>query len=138
MVPLETDVTASLTRLDALARLMDSAFEIPGTGIRFGLDAIVGLLPGIGDAISSAVSIYLIKEARRLGAPRLLVGRMMWNVVVDTAVGSVPVAGDMFDVIFRANLKNMALLRTHLEKYGVSRSGAVIEGEYNPGLGIRG
>ena len=130
MVPLEPDVTASLKRLDALARLMDSAFEIPGTGIRFGLDAVVGLLPGIGDALSSAVSIYLVKEARRLGAPRHLVGCMMWNVVVDTAVGSVPVAGDLFDVMFRANLKNMALLRAHLDKSSSSRAGTVIEGQY--------
>ena len=134
MAPMETDLTASLRRLDALARLMDSAFEIPGTGIRFGLDAVVGLVPGIGDALSSVVSFYLIKEARRLGAPRFLVGRMLWNVLVDTAVGSVPVAGDLFDVMFRANLKNMSLLRSHLEKSGVgpasATAGKVIDGEF--------
>ena len=124
------DVEGSLRRLDALARLMDSAFVIPGTTIRFGLDGLIGLIPGIGDLIASTVSLYLVQEARRLGAPRWLIARMIWNVAVDTFVGSVPVVGDIFDVMFRANLANMSLLRSHLEKKGSLVQGPVIDAEF--------
>ena len=122
----------SLARLEALARLMDSAFVIPGTSVRMGLDGLIGLLPVAGDLIAGLVSSYLIWEARQLGASRWVIGRMMANTALDTLVGAVPVVGDAFDVLFRANLKNMALLRRHLEKRGLSRSGAtgpIIEGE---------
>lgn len=125
------DVEGSLRRLDSLARLMDSAFVIPGTTIRFGLDGLVGLMPGIGDLIASTVSLYLVREARRLGAPRWLIARMIWNVAVDTFVGSVPVVGDIFDVMFRANLANMSLLRSHLEKKGSLVQGPVIDAEFS-------
>ena len=110
---------------------MDSAFVIPGTTIRFGLDGLVGLMPGIGDLIASTVSLYLVREARRLGAPRWLIARMIWNVAVDTFVGSVPVVGDIFDVMFRANLANMALLRSHLENKGSLVRGPVIGAEFS-------
>lgn len=121
----------SLARLEALAKLMDGAFVIPGTGIRMGLDGIIGLIPGIGDAISGIISSYLIWEARQLGAPRWLIARMVANTALDTLIGAIPVAGDVFDVMFRANLKNMALLRRHLEKKGWSdTTGRVIEGDY--------
>jgi hypothetical protein len=119
----------ALVRLEALARLMDSAFVIPGTNIRMGLDGLIGLLPVAGDLVAGLVSSYLIWEARRLGASRWVLGRMMANTALDTLVGAVPVVGDAFDVLFRANLKNMALLRRHLEKRGMTRAGAVIEGE---------
>jgi hypothetical protein len=121
----------SLVRLEALARLMDSAFVIPGTSIRMGLDGLIGLVPVAGDLIAGVVSSYLIWEARQLGASRWVIGRMMANTALDTLVGAVPVVGDAFDVLFRANLKNMALLRRHLEKRGMARPGAgpVIEGE---------
>jgi Domain of unknown function (DUF4112) len=121
----------SLARLEALARLMDSAFVIPGTSIRMGLDGLIGLVPVAGDLIAGLVSSYLIWEARQLGASRWVIGRMMANTALDTLVGAVPVVGDAFDVLFRANLKNMALLRRHLERRGMTRAGAgpVIEGE---------
>jgi hypothetical protein len=120
----------ALARLEGMARLMDSAFVIPGTGIRMGLDGLIGLLPVAGDLIAGLVSSYLIWEARQLGASRWVLGRMMANTALDTLVGAVPVLGDAFDVLFRANLKNMALLRRHLEKRGMSRAaGPVIEGE---------
>ena len=124
-------VAESLARLDALARIMDSAFVIPGTNIRMGLDAIIGLLPVGGDILGGLISSYLIWEARRLGAPRLLLARMAANTLIDTTLGSIPVLGDMFDVIFRANMKNMALLRGHLEKTGQlgSRASLTIDGE---------
>ena len=105
-----------IARIDALATLLDTAFVIPGTQIRFGLDALIGLVPGIGDAITTVMSLYIVSEARSLGAPPLLVARMIANVVFDGVVGAVPLVGDAFDVVFRANRRNMALLRGHLDK----------------------
>jgi hypothetical protein len=120
----------SLARLEAVGRLMDGAFVLPGTNIRFGLDAIIGLVPLVGDVISGLVSSYLIWEARQLGAPRWLIARMMGNTFLDTTIGAIPVVGDAFDLLFRANMKNMALLRRHLEKRGFTRAaGPIIEGE---------
>jgi hypothetical protein len=105
-----------IARLDALATLLDTAFVVPGTQIRFGLDALIGLVPGIGDVITTAMALYLVNEARALGAPRLLVARMVANVALDGLVGAVPLVGDAFDVAFRANRRNMALLRDHLDR----------------------
>ena len=120
----------SVARLEALGRLMDGAFVLPGTNIRLGLDAIIGLVPVAGDVISGLVSSYLIWEARQLGAPRWLIARMMANMLLDTTVGAIPVVGDAFDLVFRANMKNMALLRRHMAKRGLTRAaGPVIEGE---------
>jgi hypothetical protein len=120
----------SVARLEALAKLMDGVFVIPGTNIRMGLDAIIGLVPVAGDMLGGLISTYLIWEARRLGAPRWLIARMVANAFLDTTLGAVPILGDAFDVMFRANMKNMALLRKHLEKRGLSRNtGAVIEGQ---------
>lgn len=105
-----------LERLDALASLMDSAIVVPGTSIRFGADALIGLIPGIGDAITAGVSCLIILEARRMGAPRHVVVRMIGNVALDGLVGAIPVVGDIFDVAFRANLRNMRLLRKHFDR----------------------
>jgi Domain of unknown function (DUF4112) len=119
----------SLARLEALAQLMDGAFVIPGTKVRVGLDAIIGLVPIAGDLIASLVSSYLIWEARQLGASRWVIGRMIANTTIDTLFGVVPIVGDAFDVLFRANLKNLALLRRHLEKRGRLGGARIIEGE---------
>ena len=120
----------SVARLEAVGRLMDGAFVLPGTNIRLGLDAIIGLVPVAGDVISGLVSSYLIWEARQLGAPRWLIVRMMANTFLDTTLGVIPLVGDAFDLMFRANMKNMALLRRHMEKRGLTRTaGHVIEGE---------
>lgn len=105
-----------LERLDALASLMDSAIVVPGTNIRLGADAIVGLIPGIGDLVTAGVSCLIILEARRMGAPAHVVARMIGNVAIDGLVGTIPVLGDLFDVAFRANLRNMRLLRKHFER----------------------
>src|SRR3977135_954709 len=99
-----------LARIDALSQLLDTAFIIPGTNIRFGLDALIGLVPGIGDAITQAMSLYLVTQGRAPGAPRLLIARMLANVALDGFVGAIPLVGDAFDVAFRANRRNMALL----------------------------
>ena len=105
-----------LARIDALSQLLDTAFIIPGTGIRFGLDALIGLVPGIGDAITTAMSLlHRERGARALGASPLLIARMLVNVAVDGVVGAVPLVGDAFDVAFRANRRNIALLREHLD-----------------------
>ena len=105
-----------IARLDGLATLLDTAFVIPGTNIRFGIDAMMGLVPGIGDAITTAMSLYIVHEARQLGAPRHLIARMLANVALDGVVGAVPLLGDAFDVMWRANRRNMALLRNHLDR----------------------
>jgi hypothetical protein len=108
-----------LARLDMLASLLDTALVVPGTNIRFGLDAIIGLVPGIGDAITTVVSLYIVHEARQLGAPWHVVSRMLANVALDGVVGAVPVLGDAFDVMWRANRRNVALLRKHCERHGL-------------------
>jgi hypothetical protein len=120
----------SLMRLEGLGKLMDGAFEIPGTNVRIGIDAVIGIVPGIGDVISGLMSSYLIWEARRLGVSKWVMARMVANTMIDTTIGAIPIAGDVFDVMFRANMKNMALLRRHLEKQGYGQQrGPVIEGE---------
>jgi hypothetical protein len=129
MNPNETD--EALRRLEALAKLMDTAFVLPGTNVRFGLDGLIGLVPGIGDLVSGAISSYLIWEARRLGVSKWVLGRMMANTLIDTTIGAIPLAGDFFDVMFKANIKNMALLRRHLERKGASRvPPTIIEGDF--------
>jgi hypothetical protein len=104
---------AALDRIDRLATLLDTAFIVPGTKVRFGVESMLRLVPGIGDAAASALSCYLVFEAHRLGVPRLLFARMVANVLLEGTVGAVPIAGDAFDVFFRANRRNVALLRRH-------------------------
>ncbi|HEX2839845.1 DUF4112 domain-containing protein [Hyphomicrobium sp.] len=118
-------IEASVARIEAVAHLMDDLFAVPGTKIRVGLDSIIGLVPVVGDLISQAISSYIIWEARQLGVSRFTMGRMIANSAIDTVVGIVPFAGDAFDVAFRANRKNLTLLKGHLAKHGhVRRSGA--------------
>ena len=108
------DIDRTLTRLDRLANLLDAAIVVPGTGRRIGLDALLGLIPGIGDAVAGALSLYIVAEGVRLGVPPRLVARMLMNVAIDTGLGSVPLAGDVFDALFQSNRRNLALLRAHL------------------------
>ncbi len=104
-----------LVELDDLARNLDSRWRIPGTEIRFGLDAIAGLIPGVGDVAAALVSAHIVYHAVRIGAPSHVVGRMVGNVAVDTVVGSVPVLGSVFDLFFKANNRNVRLLKRHIE-----------------------
>ena len=111
---------SSLQSLETLARLMDAQFKIPGTEIRFGLDAVIGLIPGIGDLSTFAVSAYMVIVMARKGASGYLVARMILNIVIDAVIGSIPIIGDMFDVSFKANMKNLRLMKAHY-----------VEGKYN-------
>ncbi len=103
-------------RAEFVASLMDNRFRIPGTPLRFGLDGILGLLPGVGDAAGLAMSLWLVAEAARLRAPRRLLARMLINVAVDAGVGTIPVVGDIFDFFWKANRKNADLLRRHVSR----------------------
>jgi hypothetical protein len=105
-----------IARIEALATLLDTAFIVPGTNLRFGFDALIGLVPGIGDAVTTAVSLWLVKEARALGAPGHLVARMLGNIAIDGVVGAVPFLGDAFDLVWKSNRRNLHLLRRHLER----------------------
>lgn len=105
-----------LARLDAVARLLDIAFILPGTNIRYGIDGIIGLIPVVGDIIATALSLWLVREARALGAPWHITARMLGNVAIQGVVGTVPVAGDAFDVLFRANIRNVRLLRRWIDR----------------------
>jgi hypothetical protein len=109
---------AALDRLDMLATAFDTAFILPGTNVRFGVESLLRLVPGIGDAAASALSCYLLYEAHRLGVPKFLFARMVMNVLLEGTVGAVPIAGDAFDVYFRANRRNVALLRAHFARVG--------------------
>jgi Domain of unknown function (DUF4112) len=109
---------AALNRIDMLATMLDTAFILPGTDVRFGVESLLRLLPGAGDVLASALSCYLLYEARRLGVPRLLLARMAGNVVIEAIFGAVPIAGDAFDIFFRANRRNVALLREHFARTG--------------------
>lgn len=109
---------AELDRLDDLADLLDSRFRIPVIDVRFGLDAILGLVPGIGDLAALAPSAYLVWKAREMGVRRGVIGRMALNAGLDFAVGSVPVLGSIWDVFFKANRRNIALLRAEVAGRG--------------------
>ena len=104
----------AIERLERLAFWLDERFRIPGTNWRIGLDGLLGLVPGIGDSATALLSLYLVLEAKRLGVPNGVILRMLANVGLDAAVGSVPLLGDLFDVAFKANRRNMRLLRRHL------------------------
>jgi hypothetical protein len=102
-------------RLERLAWLLDSSLPIPRSNYRIGLEALVGLLPGIGDAIGAALGVYVLAEAARLSAPRSVLLRMAGNTALDALIGMIPLAGDLFDVAWRANTRNVRLLGRYLD-----------------------
>lgn len=110
------DEEALLRQLERLARLLDDQFRIPGTNMRAGWDGIVGLIPGIGDLVTGALSMYILLQARRFKLPRHVQARMLANIGVDAVIGSIPLAGDLFDVAFKANRRNLRLLQGYLER----------------------
>lgn len=101
-------------RIHRLARLLDSQFRIPGTDIRFGLDGILGLIPGAGDTVSAAMAAYIIFEAFRLGVSRRIIAKMVGNVTLDWVIGAIPVVGDIFDIGFKANSRNIRLIEEEI------------------------
>ena len=106
----------SLERLRRLGNLLDNSIPLPGTSFRFGWDTVIGLVPGVGDLVGGALSLYIVVEAARLGVPRALLLRMGYNVAVDAVVGAVPFLGDVFDAGYKANLRNLALVQQHVER----------------------
>lgn len=119
-----------LQRLRSLAWLLDNSIPLPG-GFRIGLDAIIGLVPGIGDAIGALFSAFILNEARLLGAPRSVLMRMSGNILLETIVGAIPFFGDLFDMGFKANMRNIALLERHqFDPVGTRRGSQVFVGVF--------
>jgi hypothetical protein len=112
------NVSDSVARISLLAHVLDSAITIPGTNRTIGIDPLLGLIPVIGDAIAAALSSYIVWEAKQLGLPSWKLARMIGNVAVDTVVGAVPFVGDLFDLGFKSNKRNVRIVLDHLEKTG--------------------
>lgn len=110
-----------LRRLRAITRVMDEAVRIPGTRFRFGLDGLAGLIPGVGDALTAGISGYALLAAARTGAPASVLARMAGNILLDTIVGAVPVLGDLFDLGFKANRRNLRILERFAAAPGPTR-----------------
>ncbi|MEP0920245.1 DUF4112 domain-containing protein [Leptolyngbya sp. ST-U4] len=106
---------ATLNRIRKFSRLMDTAFRIPGTPFRVGWDPIIGLIPGLGDAVDTGISAYIILMAARFGLPRSVLGWMIFNVGLEAILGSVPLIGDLFDAFYKSNIRNLTLLELHLQ-----------------------
>lgn len=111
---------ARLARLRRLAWLLDGVGRVPGTKFRFGLNSVIGLVPGGGDAVLAGLSLWIVWEARRLGVPNHVLLRMVGNVGIEAAGGVIPIVGDLFDMVFKANLRNLDLIEQHL-RTGVTR-----------------
>ncbi len=125
-LPLGTDPHSVRARIEAMERLLERAFTVPGINYKIGLDAIAGLVPVVGDFVSAALGAYIVWEAKNAGLPKWKLARMIGNVAFDTAVGAVPVAGDAFDFLFRSNTRNLRIVRKHLDKHHPSTK--IIEG----------
>ena len=114
--PLAESQLHELQRLRDLARLLDSQFQIPGTSFRVGWDSLIGLIPGIGDAVTGVISAGIIARAAQLGVPRSVLMRMGANVAVDVVVGAVPLLGDLFDMAWKANKRNVRILERYFDR----------------------
>tara|TARA_B100000315_G_scaffold243102_1_gene266093 strand:- start:842 stop:1231 length:390 start_codon:yes stop_codon:yes gene_type:complete len=110
------DKEAELKRIKRFASLLDECVPIPGTGHRIGLDAIIGLIPVVGDVFTSVTALYIFRVAWRLGVPKIVLMRMMLNIGIDFILGAVPVLGDLYDIYLKSNLKNVRLLVEYLER----------------------
>jgi hypothetical protein len=112
----KTERERRLRRLQTVAALMDTAIGIPGTNIRLGADSILGLVPVVGDVGSALIGLAIVNEARRLGVPKAKLAKMLTNIGLDAAVGSVPLLGDVFDVFFKSHRKNVQLILEHFKE----------------------
>jgi hypothetical protein len=116
-LPMGSDPVSVRRRIEAVERLMERSFTVPGTRLPVGLDSIIGLVPVAGDILAAAIGLYCVWEARNLGMSKWQVARMTANIGVDTLVGAVPLAGDLFDFMFRSNTRNLRIIRKHLDKH---------------------
>jgi hypothetical protein len=114
-IPSPSDTGAALSDLQTLAWLLDSSIQLPGSRFRIGIESLLGLIPVIGDAIGAIISTYILFLAARMGVPRVTLLRMGFNITIEAVIGLVPVAGDIFDFAWKANIKNVDLLRAHLD-----------------------
>lgn len=127
----------SLRRVQLVATMLDDAIRIPGTDFRIGIDPIVGLVPGIGDLLGGAASLYIILQAARAGAPASVLLRMAANVGIDTLIGAIPVLGDVFDFGWKSNTRNARLLARHIEQpLGTRRASTALVAAVLAGLAL--
>lgn len=125
-LPIGNSPAAIRQRIEMMEVLLERSFTIPGINRPVGLDGIVGMIPVVGDVITAAMGAYLIWEARNLGLPKWKLARMAGNIAVDTAIGAVPLAGDVFDFFYRSNTRNLRIVKKHLDKH--HPASRVIEG----------
>ncbi|OZA93885.1 DUF4112 domain-containing protein [Altererythrobacter sp. H2] len=116
-MPTGTDPVSVRRRLEAMEYLLERSFVVPGTGYRVGLDSLVGLVPVLGDIVTTAMGAYIVWEARNLGLPKWKLWRMAGNVGFDALLGAVPVVGDAADFLFRSNTRNLKIVKKHLDKH---------------------
>ena len=116
-LPLGRDAAAVRQRIEAIERLLERSFTLPGTSQPVGLDAIVGLVPVAGDALGALLGLYTVWEARNLGMSRWQMARMLGNVGLDAAIGAIPFVGVVGDFLFRSNTRNLKIVRRHLDRH---------------------
>ena len=118
------DRSPALAEVEALAWLLDNSIPVPGTGgRRFGIDALIGFVPVVGDLLSGGIGLFIVWRGSRMGVPRVVVARMLANSAIDIAIGAIPLLGDAFDLWFKANTRNLALMRRHMERPDLSTRG---------------
>jgi hypothetical protein len=110
------DRAAIIAEFERVSRLLDSQWRIPGTSMRFGIDPLVGLVPGLGDVATGLVSAYIVVMAKRLGLPNHVMARMAGNIALDVVVGAIPLLGSVFDLFYKANRRNFRILQEHVER----------------------
>ena len=116
-LPTGTDPASVRARVVAMERLLERSFTIPGVNMPVGLDALIGLVPVLGEIVTTAMGAYIIWEARNLGLPKWKLARMGANVLFDTAIGAIPLVGDAADLVFRSNTKNLRIILKHIDKH---------------------
>lgn len=117
LIPNRRDPAALRKRIETMEFLLERSFTLPGLNRPVGLDAIIGLVPVVGDIITAMMGTYIVWEARNLGMPRWKLWRMMGNIGVDTALGAIPFVGDAFDLFFRSNTRNLRIIKAHLDRH---------------------